>query len=132
MNIKEIPKNEWTNFFDVLSRQHEGWRITAEIFGKYIGAQIQNYELTFEGISNEWDEVSGNTIFVMTGDKPDSHITHKIELPTHVSLERSDDGAHTAVAIKSADGTIALLRLRSPMLPEWVERVVPSVTQVPL
>ena len=132
MKTREIPKEEWTQFFDRFSRKHEGCLITMEIFGDEIGAQVQDRELTFQGITDEWDEVSGNTITVMTGGKTDEYITHNIDLPTEVSLEQTDDGDDLAIAIKSADATTALLRFRSPMLPEWIDGVVPSVTQVPL
>jgi len=132
MQTKEIPKDEWTAFFDGFSRKHEGWLVNLEIFGSEIGAQVQHRELTFGGITDEWDEIGGNRIFVMTGGKPDDHITHCIIRPTQVSLEQTEDGADAALAIKSADGTTALLRFRSPMLPEWVDGVVPSVTHVPL
>lgn len=132
MKTREIPKAGWTQFFDTFSRQHEGWLITMEIFRNDIGDQVQERELKFGGITDEWDEVSGNSIIVMTGGNCDAHITHSINLPTHVSLQQTDDGADAALFIKSADGTIECLRLRSPMLPEWVDGVVPSETNVPL
>lgn len=132
MKTREIPKEEWTQFFDRFSRQHEGWLITMEIFRSDIGDQVQECELTFQGITDEWDEVSGNSIFVMTGSSPDAHMTHNVEFPTHVSLQQTEDGAEAALFIKSADGTTQCLRFRSPMLPEWVDGVVPSVTHVPL
>lgn len=132
MKTKEIPKEQWTQFFETFSRQHDGWLITLEIFGQDIGAQIEERELTFEGITDEWDEVSGSIITVMTGHKPEEHITHAIALPTEVCLEQTDEGADVALAIKSADGMTALLRFRSPMLPEWVDGVVADVTHVPL
>lgn len=130
MKTREIPKEEWTKFFDTFSRQHEGGLITMEIFGDEIGAQVQDRELTFQGITDEWDEVSGNTITVMTGGKTEAHITHNIDLPTQVSLEQTDNGTDVALAIKSVDGATALLRFHSPMPPQMAD-VVPSVTQVP-
>ena len=131
MKTREIPKEEWTQFFDSFSRQHEGWLITMEIFGDEIGAQVQDRKLKLQGITDEWDEVSGNSITVMTGGKTEEHITHNIDLPTQVSLEQTDDGTDVALAIKSVDGTTALLRFCSPMPPQWVDGVVPSVMQVP-
>lgn len=132
MDTKEIPRNEWTNFFDIFSRQYEGSLITMEVFRNDIGDQIQERELAFAGITHEWDEVSGNSIIVMTGSNPDAHITHSINLPTHVCLQQSVDGNEAALFIKSADGTTECLRFRSPMLPEWVDGVVPDVMHVPL
>jgi Family of unknown function (DUF5335) len=124
MKTKEIAKNEWPEFFDNFSRKHEGWLVTVEIFGSDIGAQVEEGELAFEGIVDEWDEIQGNQIMIMIGAKPDDHITHSISRPTLVSLEQTDEGADAALAIKSEDGTTALLRFRSPMLPEMVDALV--------
>jgi hypothetical protein len=129
MKTKEIPKNEWPEFFDSFSRQHEGWLVTLEIFGTDIGAQVEERELAFEGIVDEWDEVQGNEIVIMIGAKPDDHITHSISRPTQVSLEQTDEGADAALAIKSGDGSTTLLRFRSPMLPEMVDAVVAQTSR---
>lgn len=123
MQTKEIPKNEWTPFFDSFSRKHEGWLVSLEIFGLEIGAQVEQRQLALEGIAHESDEVEGNTIMIMIGVKPDDHITHSISHPTAVSLEQTDEGADAALAIKSDDGTTTLLRFRSAVLPEMVDAV---------
>lgn len=132
MKTKKIPKNEWPKFCDSFSRQHEGWLVTLEIFGADIGAQVQERELAFEGIVDEWDEVQGNQMVIMVGAKPDDHITHRIDRPAEVSLEQTDEGADAVIAIKSEDGVTALLRFRSPMLPEMVDAVVVPQARPPL
>ena len=132
MKTKEIPKNEWPKFFDNFSRQHEGWLVTLEIFGTEFGAQVQERELTFEGIVDEWDEIHGDQIVIMVGEKPDDHITHSIARPTQVSLEQTDEDAHAVLAIKSANGVMALMRFRSPMLPEIVDGLVGRQSRPPL
>ena len=132
MKTKEIRKSEWPEFFDSFSRQHEGWLVTLEILGSDIGAQVEGRELAFEGIVDEWDEVQGNQIVIMMGTRPDDHITHAISGPTEVSLEETEEGADAALAIKSADGITALVRFRSPMLPEMVDGVVSQPARPPL
>ena len=117
MKTKEGPKDEWPEFFDRFSRQYEGWLVTLEILAADIGAQVEEQNLAFEGIVHEWDAIQGNEIMIMVGAKPDNHITHSISHPVQVSLEQTDEGADAALAIKSAGGTTALLRFRSPMLP---------------
>lgn len=131
MKTKEIPKNEWPKFFDNFSRKHEGWSVTLEIFGVELGAQIQERELALVGIVDEWDEIHGTRIVIMFGEKPDDHITHIIEHPTQVSLEHTEGDADVALAIKSADGVMALLRFLSPMLPEIVDDLVGRQSQPP-
>jgi hypothetical protein len=130
--IREIPKDEWPMFFDVFSRQHEGWLVTLEIFGNEIGAQIQERELVLGGIVADGDKIQGNQIAIILGDRPDDHITHSISRPTEVSLEQIDESTHAVLAIKSADGVMALLRLRSPMLPEIVDGLLGIESRPPL
>ena len=124
MRTKEISRSEWPEFFDSFSRQHEGWLVTLEVLGTDIGAQVEGRELAFEGILVEWDEVHGDQIAIILGAEPDDHVTHNISRPVQVSLEQTDEGADAALAIKSTDGITALLRLRSPVLPEMVDAVV--------
>jgi hypothetical protein len=123
MKTKEIPKNEWPAFFDGFTRQHKGWLVNLEIFGPEIGSQVEERQLALEGITDEWNERDGNTIMIMTGARPDDHITHSITRPTQVSLEQTDEGADAVLAIKGEDGTTALLRIRSAVLPELVDAI---------
>ena len=124
MQTREITRAEWPSFFDDFSRRHQGWVATLEILGADIGAQIEERELAFEGITDESNEAHANTIMIMAGGKADDHVTHTISRPTEVSLERTDEGADAALAIKSEDGVTALLRFRSPMLPEMVDAMM--------
>lgn len=124
MKTREIPKEEWSTFFDNFSRRHEGWLVTLEILGAEIGAQVEEQELALKGIVDEWDEIKGNAIMIMVGTKPDDHVTHTIGNATQVSLEQTNGGADVALAIESADGTTALLRFRSPVPPEMVDGLV--------
>jgi hypothetical protein len=122
MSTREIPRTEWVAFFDSFSRQHEGWRITLEVFGLDIGDQIEERELALEGVTAELAD-GGDKIEIMIGAKPDDHITHTISAPTQLSLEQTDEGADLVLAIKAADGTMTLLRFRSAMLAEMVDAV---------
>jgi len=129
MKTKEIPQIEWPKFFDNFSSRHQGWSLTLEIFATELGAQVQERELPFAGIVDEWDEIHGNRIAMMFGETPDAHITHRISRPTEVSLEYTEGGADVALAIKSADGVMALLRFLPAMLPEMVDGLVGQQTR---
>lgn len=124
MQTRQIPKSEWPAFLDGFSRQHVGWLVKLEILGPEIGAQVEETGLTLEGLTGEWDEVSGNTIIISTGSAPDDHITHSISRPEEVSLEQTDEGADMALSIEAADGTTALLSLRAVVAPERVDAAV--------
>lgn len=128
MKTTEIPKDQWPKFFKSFTQRHEGWLITLEIFGSEIGAQVQELELPFTGIVDEWHEAEGSQIVIMIGAKPDDHITHTIRRPTQVSLEQTEGGADVALQVKSADELTALLRFLSPTLPEMDGLVSESST----
>lgn len=123
MQTREITRTEWPAFFDSFSRTHQGWLASLEIFGPDLGAQVEERELAFEGITDESNE-QGNTIMIMTAGRARDHVTHSISHPTEVSLEQTDEGADAALAIKSEDGVTALLRFRSPVLPEMVDAMI--------
>lgn len=132
MKTIEIPKEDWPKFLDNFSRKHQDWLVTLEIFGTELGAQVQELELTFAGIVDEWDEIRGDQIVIMVGGKPENHMTHRIGNPIQVSLEQTVGGEDVALAIKSADGLMALLRFLSPMLPEMVDGFVGQQSRSPI
>ncbi|HET6892974.1 MAG TPA: DUF5335 family protein [Pyrinomonadaceae bacterium] len=123
MATQSIPREQWNNFFDSFSRQHEGWLATLEVFDNDIGAQEQAHELPLSGISlsSAKDE---DSIALMLGKEPGDHITHIIEEPEQVWIEKTADGVNAALEIESKDQTKTLLRFRSAMLPELVDGVV--------
>ncbi|HKO41819.1 MAG TPA: DUF5335 family protein [Pyrinomonadaceae bacterium] len=129
MKTRTIPRSDWPQFFDSFSRQHEGWLATLEIFATEIGAQVEEHEMAFEGIVDEWNEALGNQIIIMMGAKRDDHITHTVAHPTNVSLEQTDEGADVALAITSEGGAVTLLRFRSPTLPALVDGIVEETTR---
>src|SRR6266550_677611 len=124
MQTQEIPRREWTRFFDSFSRQHEGWLATLEIFGPEIGAQEEARELPLEGISIASGTSEPETIAISIGKSPADHLSHTIVKPAHVWLEQTDEGANAALEIESQDETKTLLRFRSPVSPEFVDGVV--------
>ena len=123
METQSIPREQWNNFFDLFSREYEGWLATLEVFDNDIGAQEQARELPLSGISlsSARDE---DTIALMLGKEPGDHITHIIGEPEQVWVEKTAEGVNTALEIESKDQTKTLLRFRSPVLPELVDGVV--------
>src|SRR5262245_48485347 len=109
MATQEIPRNEWNSFFDIFSRQHEGWLATLEVFSSEFGAQEEAHELPIEGIT-----IDTETVVITLGKAPEDHITHTISQPEHVWLEQANEGANAALEIESKDDSKVLLRFRSP------------------
>jgi hypothetical protein len=124
MPTQEIPREEWHNFFDTFSRQHEGWLATLEVFAPDIGAQEEARELPLEGISITSEDDSAGAIAINLGKTPENHITHVISEPEHVWLEQTSGGANAALEIESENQTKTLLRFRSALPAEMVDGVV--------
>jgi hypothetical protein len=124
MTTKEIPHEEWKNFFDIFSRQHEGWLATLEIFGPEVGAQQEARDLPLEGVSIASGDNGSYAIAINLGKTSGDHITHTITEPEHVWLEQTTEGANAALEIESANQIKTLLRFRSVLPPEMVDGVV--------
>jgi hypothetical protein len=112
MKTRQIPRDEWTKFFDNLSRRQEGWEVGLEVFSPAIGVQIEGSHMFLAGLTAEVSE-RGDKIEIMMAGKPSNHVTHVISTPILVQLQQTDLGIDSAVGIKSADGTTSLLHLRS-------------------
>ena len=123
MPTQAIPREQWNNFFDSFSRQHEGWLATLEIFDTDLGAQEEARELPLTGISLS-SAKNEDGIALSLGNDPGDHITHMISEPEQVWVETTSEGVNAALEIESKDRTKTLLRFRSPVLPELVDGVV--------
>ena len=123
MSTREVTRNEWTSFFNIFSKQHEGWLASLEILGDEVGAQTEAVELPFEGISfNEEDEPE--SVIISLGKTPEDHVSHTVERPRHVWLKETAEGAHDSLEIEEEGNQKTLLRFRSPVLPEFVDGIV--------
>ena len=110
MRTAEIPAKDWSRTLDDFSANHEGSLISVELFGPALGAQSEIHDLPLLGLSIE--SAGDSTITIAAGRSPEAHITHIIRAPTTVRIERTNDGADVALAIESAEGITALLRLQ--------------------
>src|SRR5258707_5830329 len=73
MPTQEIPREDWNNFFDVFSRQHEGWLASLEVFRPEVGAQEEAHSLTFERISIASEGNGADAIVISLSKTPDDH-----------------------------------------------------------
>ncbi len=129
MTTRTIPIGEWHQFLDSFSRQHEGWLVNVEVDSLDFGAQPEIDDLPLAGMSADTMSSTGGTIEIFAGDDPDRHITHTIAHAAALNLEQSDAGADVALQVKAADGTMTILRFRSPALPETVDHVAGARTR---
>ncbi|MCC7415546.1 MAG: DUF5335 family protein [Acidobacteria bacterium] len=112
MRTIEIPQRDWPRALDEFSAAHEGWLVSLDVLGSAIGAQPQFRELPLRGVTAEI--ASSDPIITIAASRGDGeHITHIIHAPTHVRIERTNEGADVALQIESDEGDAAILRFRN-------------------
>lgn len=118
----EIPKKDWKQFFDDLSREKLDWETKIEVMNSETGAQILTEGLALGGLTFE-DEEGKERIEVMVGSGTENHQTHNIFEPEKVYFRRADDRQIGTVEIEDASGTKTLVHIIQPMpvLVEYVE-----------
>jgi hypothetical protein len=98
----EIPRQEWTSFFDALTREHADEPIRVEVLRLDIGAPTEDPSLPLDGIAADL-ATSGAVITIAAGSTPDEHIAHLISDPQHVRLLRGPLGDDEALEIDAGD-----------------------------
>ena len=118
----EIPKKDWKQFFDDLTREKLDWQTKIEVMNNETGAQILTEGLALGGLTFE-EEKGQERIEVMVGSGTENHQTHNIFEPEKVYFRRADDRQIGTVEIEDASGTKTLVHIIQPMpvLVEYVE-----------
>src|SRR5215831_18246938 len=112
MQTIEIAQNKWTQALDEFSAIHDGWLVSLELLSSALGVQPQIRDLPLRGVTAE--HRPGKPVITITAAHNDGQMfTHLIGAPTHVRIERTDEGADVALQIESAEGTAAILRFRN-------------------
>jgi len=107
-STKEIPRDAWDNFFARFSNDHETQFVAVEVMGEDIGAQVEGRTLLLTGVSRADD--NGESLALMFDSVNGEHLTHMVNKPTHVWVQRAPDSTDESLEIESADGTRTLVR----------------------
>jgi hypothetical protein len=121
MRTTEIPRAEWSRGLAEFSAAHDGWLVSLDILSPDIGAQPDITDLPLVGVT--FEDIRAGTVTISAGRSAVPEITHTIQAPSHIWVERTDDGADAALAIESADGAKTILRFKTAALPETVDGI---------
>jgi len=121
MRTPEIPRDDWSRVLAEFSTTHDGWLVSLDILSPDIGAQPDLTDLPLVGIT--FEDIRAGTVTISAGRSAVPEITHTIQAPRHIWVERTDAGADAALAIESADGAKTILRFRTAALPETVDGI---------
>lgn len=105
MATTDIPREEWSDFFDELGLQYEGWRTTVETI-EGVGEEeedIETRECTIESMNAELEDGEDMIVISFTNDAP---LT--VTAPIRVSMEDSEEGRDNLLEIESETGLVRL------------------------
>lgn len=120
MRTSELLRDDWAAALDDFSIVHDGWLVSVDVLTPLLGAQAEIRELPLRGLTLE----PGGAL-TMTLARPDgTHLTHRVEAPTRIWLEQTDEGADAALEVEARDGSKTIVRFRSVVLPEVVDGLV--------
>lgn len=123
MPVREIPRDDWVMFLESFSRLHDGWLITIDVLGAP-DERLKARESALKSITADLRNQGEDSISILARDTPHDEVTHIIKAPSHVRLMEMETGAHEGLQIESKSGQTAIVRFRSPMLPELVDGIV--------
>jgi hypothetical protein len=115
----EIPREGWEKFFTRFNRDHETQLVAVEVLGREIGAQIEGRSLLLGGISA--GDASSDSLVMMFESIDGEHMTHMVNKPVHVWIQRAPDNSDETLQIESADGTKTLVRFPHDRMSEEVD-----------
>jgi Family of unknown function (DUF5335) len=126
MFTREIPRHEWTPFFDGFSTLHEGWIVIVEVLGAEIGDQEEAIRLPLAGVTAE---VKGGVarIEIIVGNRADGHaVLRIIETPEHVWFKQPEISGDEAIEIEDENGLKTLVTFARVPIGQW-DRQLPEV-----
>lgn len=124
MQTTEIARKEWMTMLEQFSTAHEGWLVSLDLLIPDLGVQREFEDLPLLSISA--DHGPDGAIHLSAEQPHGELITHAVSHPSHVYVDRTDDGADHSLMIEDVSGTKAILKIRSAALPETVDGVARS------
>ncbi len=106
---KQIPRDEWVEFFDMLTNGNKGRLINLELLDRELGDEtpVKGQPL----LSLVYDPVNkGNDLTIEIG-RTQVAYAHTIDAPQEVWQAQDDNGKVVALEIKTNEGNQAILSL---------------------
>lgn len=109
MQIRTLHKNNWQDFFDLVSKMAQGQRVELEIAALDIGDQIESEWSQVEGFSYEPDR---NVLFINT-----TAVEHMVRNPLEIVVIERGAGIEM-IGIKDDRDQTQVIRFRAPLMLE--------------
>lgn len=110
---KDIPKNQWKDFCDGLSREKMDWQTSVQVLSNDTGAQMLSDGLPLIGLTFEI-EAGHEKIELVTGTGAGIHQTHSIFDPLRLSVQQDEGRPGSTLDIEDDTGTKTLVTFIRP------------------
>ena len=120
MRRREIAREEWQEFFESFSGQHEGWLVGVDRFDEFLDETVETRHLdgALRGVQSD-----DGAVALAVDDRSTGHLeTESIHDPQRIVLEQSEDDVATALEIDGPQSCI-ILRFHNPMPAEMVDGI---------
>ena len=120
MRRREIAREEWQEFFDSFSGQHEGWLVGVDRFDEFLNETVETRHLdgALRGVQSD-----DGAVALAVDDRSTGHLeTESIQDPMRIVLEQSEDEVDTALEIDGPQSCI-ILRFHSPMPAKMIDGI---------
>jgi hypothetical protein len=105
MEIHEIKRDTWAEYFDHFTKRHQGIAVLVETYGPGTVSPTDPKSLPLAGITYE---PKGDSLEILLGTKPDDHISHTVTHPSHIWSHPNVNG--DVLEVRSSGGITFLLR----------------------
>lgn len=113
MDTQELPQEEWSAFFDEVSRQYNGGQVMVTVKGEGLPGDTVISGLPLLGVQLNTKGSDAGSITVIAGQSADDAISHTIMGATQVSVMRTSDGAVDTVQIAAPDPAQTRIQFQS-------------------
>jgi Family of unknown function (DUF5335) len=107
---REIPRNQWVQFFDAFSKNHDGWLTRVEVTPARRAKAEEARDLPLQGITADLQGSSSGTTFIILDMRPNVHLTHSVPRTKKVIF----DEGRNQLKISSASGDSATVNFKPP------------------
>jgi Family of unknown function (DUF5335) len=105
---REIPREEWRQYFDDFSRRLATTVASIEVTGADIGAQVEAERGVLSGVT--YDDRDDIVVIALDAEgDPSAELERTVYEPQKIFVE--DDGATTVLAIEDSEGNKTLVRM---------------------
>ncbi len=108
--ISEIPKANWSKFFNDFSRKHEGWIAEIEASQRGSRKRVEARRLPFEGITVDLKPRAQNTTAIILEMQANTHLTHMLPNTKQVHFKEQP----TEIHITAANGDKTIVHFQQP------------------